>query len=632
MEKTLFFKSCLGVFQGGGCRAAAFAGAYEEAIRRGVSFSEVAGTSAGSIVAALIGAGATAAFVKDELAKLNFKSFLQEPDRTAKRGLSLARLLPKNYADLYFDQGFHSSVVIKTWMEGLLFELLPQEQHPIAFKSLPFPTYIVSTDLARSEAKVWSQDTTPDELVSEAVRASCTIPIYFQPINRRHIDGGLLSNLPAFVFASRGTLRRSLASKILAFSLISEDEVADKWDTKGYLLHLVSTLVDGGARLQLDLQPNVHVINIPTGNVRATDFDKMTPKTIQKLADGGALATKHFFDEEHTYVRTSSQKDSICFDKDEFYCRITQAIEMNTERLIVAKHNTAWVYKLLPTILSLRQRGVRIDVILPESGDQPGDGPYRRRLLHALGANVTLVKGESYVPPRATIIIPQDKTQTKVLVGVETQPKSDADAVLYQGYLDAGVVSATLEKLENQIGTVQLTHEPPLLTRLPDSEIIQSLRRVGQYASEGVKLSIERVEIKQLVATSRLTREFKYNQIRRLVDLYRRLGLELFEPAAIQLENGQRSIVTPPVVEAAGDKFVLIEGSTRATFCRDEGVTSFKCVVARGVADPTPSRTYNFERVRITGRDLPASERYDGFDYAHFRHIERAMHPIDGLQ
>jgi len=74
-----------------------------------------------------------------------------------------------------------------------------------------------------------------------------------------------------------------------------------------------------------------------------------------------------------------------------------------------------------------------------------------------------------------TIIIPQDKTQTKVLVGVETQPKSDADAVLYQGYLDAGVVSATLEKLENQIGTVQLTHEPPLLTRLPDSEIIQSL-------------------------------------------------------------------------------------------------------------------------------------------------------------
>src|SRR5882672_5351355 len=102
MDKTIFFKSCLGVFQGGGCRAAAFAGAYEEAARRGVSFSEVAGTSAGSIVAALIGAGATPPFVREKLSKLDFKSFLNAPERTAKRGIfSPGRLLPTNYADLY---------------------------------------------------------------------------------------------------------------------------------------------------------------------------------------------------------------------------------------------------------------------------------------------------------------------------------------------------------------------------------------------------------------------------------------------------------------------------------------------------------------------------------------------------
>jgi hypothetical protein len=129
-----------------------------------------------------------------------------------------------------------------------------------------------------------------------------------------------------------------------------------------------------------------------------------------------------------------------------------------------------------------------------------------------------------------------------------------------------------------------------------------------------------------------LTREFKYNQIRHLVDIYRGLGLELFEPVAIQFANNQNSIVTPPVVEAVGDRFVVIEGSTRATFCRDEGIPSFKCIVVRNVADPTPSKTFDFDIVRITGRDLPVSERYEGFDYAHFRHIERAMHPIDGLQ
>jgi predicted acylesterase/phospholipase RssA len=57
-EQTRFFRTCVGVFQGGGCRGAALAGAYQEAVARGVTFAEVAGTSAGSIVAALIGAGA----------------------------------------------------------------------------------------------------------------------------------------------------------------------------------------------------------------------------------------------------------------------------------------------------------------------------------------------------------------------------------------------------------------------------------------------------------------------------------------------------------------------------------------------------------------------------------------------
>src|SRR5262249_47264216 len=154
---------------------------------------------------------------------------------------------------------------IGSWVEALLSDLLPEAHHPIAFKSLPFPTYIVSTDLSRSEAKVWSQDTTPDESVSDAVRASCSIPIYFQPVNQRYVDGGLLSNLPAFVFANRGAKRRSLASKILAFSLISEDEITAEWNTKSFLLHLVSALVDGRTQLQLELQPNVHTINIPTG-------------------------------------------------------------------------------------------------------------------------------------------------------------------------------------------------------------------------------------------------------------------------------------------------------------------------------------------------------------------------------
>ena len=80
--KTRFYSDCIGVFQGGGCRAAAFGGAYDATFKLGVRFSEVAGTSAGSIVAALLAAGADPAFLLAKLKTLDFPSLLVKPTRS----------------------------------------------------------------------------------------------------------------------------------------------------------------------------------------------------------------------------------------------------------------------------------------------------------------------------------------------------------------------------------------------------------------------------------------------------------------------------------------------------------------------------------------------------------------------
>src|SRR6266480_4781131 len=80
--RTRFYSDCIGVFQGGGCRAAAFAGAYDAAFKLGVRFSEVAGTSAGAIVAALLAAGAEPAFLLAKLKALNFPLLLVRPNRS----------------------------------------------------------------------------------------------------------------------------------------------------------------------------------------------------------------------------------------------------------------------------------------------------------------------------------------------------------------------------------------------------------------------------------------------------------------------------------------------------------------------------------------------------------------------
>jgi len=83
MQRTRFFQTCFGVFQGGGCRGAAFVGALEQATARGVDFAGVAGTSAGSIVAALLGAGATPDYLRKVLQELSFMGLLEDPEPVA---------------------------------------------------------------------------------------------------------------------------------------------------------------------------------------------------------------------------------------------------------------------------------------------------------------------------------------------------------------------------------------------------------------------------------------------------------------------------------------------------------------------------------------------------------------------
>lgn len=79
------FINSKGVFQGGGCKAVAFIGAYEAALENGVCFTEFAGTSAGSIFAAFIAAGATVDDMKNFINHLDIKELIRKAQNN-KRG------------------------------------------------------------------------------------------------------------------------------------------------------------------------------------------------------------------------------------------------------------------------------------------------------------------------------------------------------------------------------------------------------------------------------------------------------------------------------------------------------------------------------------------------------------------
>ncbi len=63
---------------------------------------------------------------------------------------------------------------------------------------------IVAADVRTRAYKIYSKKNTPDEYLANAVTASASIPIFFHPYSSGaglQVDGGILSNYPAFLFA-----------------------------------------------------------------------------------------------------------------------------------------------------------------------------------------------------------------------------------------------------------------------------------------------------------------------------------------------------------------------------------------------------------------------------------------------
>ena len=101
------------VFEGGGVKGIALVGAYSVLEEQGYEPQNMAGASAGAIVAALIAAGYNAAQLREIIAGLDYDRFKDEAweDRVPLAGSSLSVLK---------DLGIYEGNAFMEWMRGLL--------------------------------------------------------------------------------------------------------------------------------------------------------------------------------------------------------------------------------------------------------------------------------------------------------------------------------------------------------------------------------------------------------------------------------------------------------------------------------------------------------------------------------
>ncbi|MCW2515393.1 MAG: putative esterase of the alpha-beta hydrolase superfamily [Mycobacterium sp.] len=203
------------VLSGGGVKGVGLVGAVVALLDAGYQPQRISGTSAGSIVGAIVAAAAhtgsmTGAQVKELALQLDYRKFLDPGpvERVPLVGPSLALLRGSgiykgDYAHEWIRRQLAGLGVVTFGDLALDDEALPPEQRYRLVVTVADVTTGQLLRLPWDYRRVFGLD--PDEqVVADAVRASMSIPFFFRPVSLTStagltstlVDGGLLSNFP----------------------------------------------------------------------------------------------------------------------------------------------------------------------------------------------------------------------------------------------------------------------------------------------------------------------------------------------------------------------------------------------------------------------------------------------------
>jgi len=288
------------VFEGGGVKGIGLVGAVAVAEERGYEWQNVAGTSAGAIVAALLAAGYTAAEMKEIMDKLDYNNFTDT-------GLLDRVPLVGKIASVIFEKGIYEGRWFENWMRGLLQEkgiktfgdlIHPEFKDDIRYR---FKLRVIASDVSGGRMLVLPQDVEGFGVRPEDLK-SMSIPFFYEPVRLRNmktnqlsyiVDGGILSNFPVWLFDTEGS---EPPWPTFGFKLVEPGEGLPH-KIRGpisMLTALFSTMSEAHDARYIKDADFVRTIGIPTLDVGTTEFD-LSPQKSEALYQSGRKAAEEFF-------------------------------------------------------------------------------------------------------------------------------------------------------------------------------------------------------------------------------------------------------------------------------------------------------------------------------------------------
>ncbi len=303
---------CDVVLEGGGVKGIALVGALAVLAERGYTFERVAGTSAGAVVGALVASRMPVSRIAEQVETLDYRKFRDKgpEDRVPWLGPALS---------LLFEDGVYEGRYLKDWLAGQLatvgvhtFGDLRITHRADPGTDLPperrYRLVVVATDVTRGRlvALPWQYDEyglRADQVpVVDAVRASASIPFFFEPVRLKQregresvlVDGGLLSNFPVQLFDRQDN--RPPRWPTFGIKLSARESVWPRREVRGPVglaRAMLETMMGYADRVHVD-DPDVaeRTIFVDTLGVQPTDFELSRESARQLYASGRAAAEK----------------------------------------------------------------------------------------------------------------------------------------------------------------------------------------------------------------------------------------------------------------------------------------------------------------------------------------------------
>lgn len=283
------------VFEGGGVKGVAYIGALNVLEEKGIlqNIERVAGTSAGAITSCMVSLRYSPEYIGKTIRNMDMGSFADHEGVLKKM---------HNY-------GMHPGDAFLKWIRKQIAGSNHDFGEDATFadfnKAGCRDLHVFASDIYTHKVKEFSFEKTPDTIVAEAVRASMSIPLYFnawqfsnnKPDDHLYVDGGMVYNYPLTIFDKGNTANMETIGFMLED--LNGNKKIEKYGYGNwgeYVKNTFETLLKAQViDFYRDANDVKRTVVIDDLGIKATDFD-LSNEVKNNLIASGRKATESFFE------------------------------------------------------------------------------------------------------------------------------------------------------------------------------------------------------------------------------------------------------------------------------------------------------------------------------------------------